>query len=72
MSVYNRLSLVWGVAPTLISKIKDTRKIMDAAERLLVRKGAIKKDDLVVIITGLALKSGSTNMIKIHRVGHDD
>ncbi len=72
LSVYNRLSLVWGVAPTLISKIQDTGKIMAAAERLLVSKGAIKKDDLVVIITGLALKSGSTNMIKIHRVGRDD
>ncbi len=70
--VYNRLALVWGVAPTLVSKIQDTRKLMDAAEHLLVDKGVIKEDDLVVIITGLALKSGSTNMIKIHQVGHDD
>ena len=70
--VYNRLSLVWGVAPTLIPKIEDTRKLMDAAEHLLVDKGVLKPDDLVVIITGLALKSGSTNMIKIHQVGHDD
>lgn len=72
LSVYNRLSLVWGLSPTLISRIKDTRKIMHAAENLLVGKGVIKQDDIVVIITGLALKSGSTNMIKIHRVGHDD
>jgi len=70
--IYNRLSLVWGVAPTLVSKIKDTRKLMDAAEHLLVDKGVLKQDDLVVIITGLAFKSGSTNMIKIHQVGHDD
>jgi len=70
--IYNRLSLVWGVAPTLISKIEDTRKLMDAAENLLVGKGVLKADDLVVIITGLALKSGSTNMLKIHQVGHDD
>ena len=26
----------------------------------------------LVIIIGLALKSGSTNMLKIHQVGHDD
>ena len=70
--IYNRLSLVWGVAPKLISKIQDTRKLMDAAEHLLVDKGVLKQDDLVVIITGLALKSGSTNMIKIHQVGRDD
>jgi len=70
--VYNRLSLVWGVIPTLIAKIQDTRKRMDAAEHLLVDKGVLKEGDLVVIITGLALKSGSTNMIKIHQVGVAD
>jgi len=72
VKVYNRLSLVWGLAPTLISKIENTQKLMDAAERLLVGKEVIKQDDLVVIIIGLALKTGSTNMIKIHQVGHDD
>jgi len=72
VKVYNRLSMVWGIAPTLVSKIQDTQKLMDAAERLLVDKGVLKTDDLVVIIIGLALKSGSTNMIKIHQVGHDD
>ncbi len=70
--VYNRLALVWGLAPTLISRNQDTKKLMDAAENLLVGKGVIKPGDLVVIITGLALKTGSTNMIKIHRVGHAD
>ena len=32
----------------------------------------LKKNDLLVIITGLALKKGSTNLIKIHRVGQED
>jgi len=27
---------------------------------------------LIVIVIGLGLKEGSTNMIKIHRVGDDD
>jgi pyruvate kinase len=70
--VYNRLALLWGIVPTLISKIEDTKKLMGAAENLLVSKGVIKPGDLVVIITGLALKTGSTNMIKIHRVGQED
>ena len=72
VKVYNRLSMVWGIAPTLVSKIQNTQKLMDAAEHLLVDKGVLKADDLVVIIIGLALKTGSTNMIKIHQVGHDD
>jgi len=72
LKVYNRLSMVWGIAPTLVSKIQNTQKLMAAAEHLLVDKGVLKTDDLVVIIIGLALKTGSTNMIKIHQVGHDD
>jgi len=71
-SIYNRLALLWGITPLLISRIEDTKRIIEAGENILVDKQMIKEDDLVVIITGLALKAGSTNLIKIHKVGHDD
>ena len=41
-------------------------------ENLLLEKKRVKKGDLIVIVIGLGLKEGSTNMIKIHRVGDDD
>ena len=72
LKIYNRLALVWGIAPTLVSSHQNTQKLMDAAEHLLVDKGVLKKGDLVVIIVGLALKSGSTNMLKVHQVGMED
>ncbi|MBW2643372.1 MAG: pyruvate kinase [Deltaproteobacteria bacterium] len=72
MSVYNRLSLVWGLTPSFISDTDDTKKIIEAAERILINKKLIKKDDLVIIVTGLGLRKGSTNIIKIHRVGQKD
>ena len=72
VSVYNRLSLVWGITPSFISDIDDTKKIIEAAERILINKKLIKKDDLVIIVTGLGLRKGSTNIIKIHRVGQKD
>ena len=72
MSVYNRLSLVWGLAPSFISDIDDNKKIIEAAERILINKKLIKKDDLVIIVTGLGLRKGSTNIIKVHKVGQED
>ena len=70
--VYNRLSLIWGITPFLISPISDAKKIIQAGEDILLERRFLRKEDLIIIVTGLALKKGSTNMIKIHRVGHDD
>ncbi len=70
--VYHRLSLVWGITPLIIPEIKDTKQLIDKGEAIVRDIKMVRKDDLVVIITGLALKSGSTNMIKIHKVGERD
>ena len=71
-AIYNRLSLIWGVTPLYVPRIYDTERIIDAGEKLLLKKKIINNDDLIVIVTGLALKRGSTNLIKIHTVGHQD
>jgi pyruvate kinase len=71
-SVFNRLSLVWGITPWIIPAIDDTKRIIDTGVDILRQKKLIRKNDLVIIVTGLALKRGSTNMIKIHRVGNKD
>lgn len=69
---YNRLSLVWGVVPLIISSLEDTQLLIEEGEKILQQKKLIKKKDIIVIATGLALRSGSTNIIKIHRVGKND
>ena len=69
---YHRLALVWGVYPLLIKPINDARRLIEAGERILIDKGYVKNGELIIIVTGLALKSGSTNLIKIHRVGQED
>ena len=71
-AIYNRLSLIWGITPLYVPRIYDTERIIDAGEKLLLKKKIINNDDLIVIVTGLALKRGSTNLIKIHTVGHQD
>jgi pyruvate kinase len=69
---YNRLSLVWGIVPLMIPLINDTKRLIEESDKIILNKKFVLKDDLVIIVTGLALKSGSTNMIKIHRIGQDD
>lgn len=69
---YHRLCLVWGVVPMFIAKIKDAGKLIEASENLLIDKLALARDDLIVLVIGMGLKEGSTNIIKIHRVGHED
>jgi len=71
-ATYNRLSLLWGVTPMYIPNINDARRLVKGSENLLIEKGLVSKDDLIVLVIGMGLKSGSTNIIKIHRVGHDD
>ena len=70
--IYNRLSLVWGVTPLFIDPIDDAKSLIEAGENVLIDKRLVKKNDIIVIVTGLALKSGSTNLIKIHKVGYED
>ncbi|MBU2512537.1 pyruvate kinase [bacterium] len=70
--IYNRSALIWGITPLLIKPIKDTKRLIDAAEKLLVDGKYIKDNDLIIIVTGLALTRGSTNLIKLHLVGHED
>jgi pyruvate kinase len=72
MDTYNRLSLLWGITPMYIPNIENAARLVEASESLLIGKDRIQKGDLVVIVIGMGLKSGSTNMIKLHRVGYDD
>ncbi|MFH2064914.1 MAG: pyruvate kinase [Pseudomonadota bacterium] len=69
---YNRLALCWGVTPMHISNISDPTRLVQASENILLDKKLVDKDDLIVIVIGMGLKKGSTNSIKIHRIGHED
>jgi pyruvate kinase len=72
MDTYNRLSLLWGITPMYIPDIEDTARLVKASESLLIGKGCIQMGDLVILVIGMGLKTGSTNIIKLHRVGYED
>ena len=72
MDTYNRLSLLWGITPMYIPSINDAQRLITGSENLLISKGYVNKGDLIVLVIGLGLKEGSTNMVKVHRVGYSD
>lgn len=72
MATYHRLSLLWGITPMFIADIENAARLVEASESLLIGKDCLQKGDLVVLVIGMGLKSGSTNIIKLHRVGYND
>ncbi|OFW99987.1 MAG: pyruvate kinase [Alphaproteobacteria bacterium RIFCSPHIGHO2_12_FULL_63_12] len=67
--VARRLSLFWGVAPTITDDISDFNEMLDKADALSVRHGA-KDGDRIIIIAGYPFgRRGKTNTLKISRIG---
>ena len=69
--VWRQLNLSWGVVPMLIDEVEDTDALFERAVEAAERTGLVKSGDLVVITAGVPLGiSGTTNMMKVHVVGH--
>lgn len=67
---HNILSLSWGVTPKMVQFAPSTDQMNAQVERSLLLEGIAEVDDLVVIAAGSPPgKIGSTNSIKVHRIG---
>ena len=67
--VWRQLSLSWGVKPVLCQLKDNTDELFDHAVEVTVKAGAAKKGDTVVITAGIPLgMSGTTNMLKVHKI----
>ena len=70
-TVYRQLNLSWGVTPLLISEENSTDALFDHAVEAAVRIKMIQDGELVVLTSGVPLGiSGTTNLMKVHVVGH--
>jgi pyruvate kinase len=64
-----RLALAWGVLPLATRRRRNFEDLLIEMERRLVREKLASPGDALVVITGLPFTpSGSTNLIKLHRV----
>jgi pyruvate kinase len=69
--VRRQLNLSWGVIP-LLSEVKETTDdLFEHVVDLAVKGGYVHNGDIVVITGGIPLGvTGTTNILKVHLVGH--
>jgi pyruvate kinase len=66
----NRLSLSWGAKSFLVSPVKHTDQMMFQVDELLLSNELAKVGEEVVIVAGTPPGiPGSTNSLRVHRVG---
>ncbi len=68
--VQRRLVLCWGVSARLIRKVETTDEMLEEVESTLLGDGSARPNDVLVIISGAPMwATGTTNLLKLHRVG---
>jgi pyruvate kinase len=68
--VPRRLGLFWGVSSRLVRKVETTDEMIEEVEATLLGDGTVRNNDVLVIISGAPMwVTGTTNLLKFHRVG---
>jgi pyruvate kinase len=68
--VARQLSVSFGVEPILAPDVTSTGQMLLQMEQILVTSGRLKPSDNVVFVAGQPIgRTGSTNLIKLHRIG---
>ena len=69
--VRNRLSLVWGTETFLAPSVSHTDEMVAQLDKVLLDLGIFKMHDPIVVIAGVPPGvPGSTNGMRVHRLGH--
>ena len=68
--VQRRLGLYWGVSSRLVRTVETTDEMIEEVEATLLGDGTVHEGDVLVIISGAPMwVTGTTNLVKLHRVG---
>jgi pyruvate kinase len=66
LAVCNRLNLLWGVTPVVRDQALTAEEMLYAAEQELLRRGRVKAGDVLGVVAGTQMASGSTNFMRLH------
>lgn len=67
--VVRRLSLYWGMMPSLIADAKDTDEMIDQGAEAAQKTGLVSEGDRIVITAGHPVwVEGTTNMVKVKTI----
>ncbi len=68
-AVCNRMNLLWGVNPVPHSQPPTVEGMVTAAEVGLVQQGKVKLNDVIGVVGGTRMSTGSTNFMRLQIVG---
>ena len=69
-STARQLSVSYGVTPIMAPDVASTDEMLALMDHMMVEGGYIKKGELVVFVAGQPVGlAGTTNLMKLHRVG---
>ena len=70
VGTYNRMALDWGVEPELTPMVKHTDEMVKQVDNFLINSKRCTEGEVVVIVAGSPPGiPGSTNAMRVHRVG---
>jgi pyruvate kinase len=68
--VFNQLALSWGVEPKITQMVSHTDEMVAQVDQILIDSHRVAKGDNVIIVAGSPPGiPGSTNAMRVHRVG---
>jgi pyruvate kinase len=71
--VRNQLALTWGTETFLVPRVETTDAMVRQVDQAMLSIGRCQPGDLVVIVAGSPpATEGSTNLVRVHRLGEDD
>ena len=70
-AVCNRMNLLWGVHPVRHEQAETADSMVAAAEKELLRRGRLKSGNVMGVVAGTQMASGSTNFMRLHVVGDE-
>lgn len=71
-AVCNRMNLLWGVHPVQREPARSAEDMLLAAEQELLRQGRIRVGDVLGVVAGTQMASGSTNFMRLHLVTREE
>jgi pyruvate kinase len=72
-AVRNQLALTWGTETFLVPQVDSTDAMVQQVDHAMLSIGRYQPGDLVVIVAGSPPATvGSTNLVRVHRLGEDD
>ncbi|MGM1057685.1 pyruvate kinase [Saccharothrix sp. Mg75] len=72
-SVRSQLSLTWGTETFIVPKVDSTDEMVRQVDLSMLSIGRYQAGDLMVVVAGSPPGTiGSTNLIRVHRLGEED